>query len=120
MFNEKLKKIRLKYKLSQKNVADTLGIDRTTYTYYETGRSTPTFKNMCKLCKIFNVTPNYFFSEEESNEFQLSDVSISEPPMYLEANKSEEQMLLLNFRLLDEESKKKVMEFVESLSDDGL
>ena len=51
-FLAKLKELRKNSKLTQQQVADALSVDRTTYTYYETGRLNPNFKTIYKLCKI--------------------------------------------------------------------
>lgn len=56
---EQLKKLRLSHKLTQKEVADLLGVDRTTYVKYETGKSEPTFETLRRLADYFEVTSDY-------------------------------------------------------------
>lgn len=51
----KLKKIRILRDLKQNEVAAALGIDRSTYTYYETGNITPPVFTLLKLARIFGV-----------------------------------------------------------------
>lgn len=41
--------------LSQQQVADRFKIDRSTYTYYEIGKITPSISMLLKLSKIFNT-----------------------------------------------------------------
>ncbi len=41
--------------LSQKEVADELHIDRSTYTYYETGKCDPNLKMVKKICDILGI-----------------------------------------------------------------
>ena len=59
MDGEKLKQLRLKKSLSQQNVADYLGINRTTYVKYETGTSNPNVARLSKLAAFFGVSPDY-------------------------------------------------------------
>lgn len=53
---ESLKILRKKKNLTQKDVADAIGITFQTYSYYETGRTKPTPKTLCKLADFFGVT----------------------------------------------------------------
>lgn len=46
-------------KMTQKDVADILGIDRTTYGKYETGDSNPPTSTIAELCSIFQVSSDY-------------------------------------------------------------
>ena len=55
MLSENLRTLRKKFKLTQQEVADILGIDRSTYTFYETGKTNPSNENTKKLCDIYNV-----------------------------------------------------------------
>ena len=49
---------------SQKNVADLLNVNRSTYTYYETGKTTPDPMTLNRIAKIFGVPLAEFFPEE--------------------------------------------------------
>lgn len=51
-----LKILRKKRNLTQKDVADAIGITFQTYSYYETGRTKPTPETLCKLADFFEVT----------------------------------------------------------------
>lgn len=55
-FSEKLKHYREKNELTQQQVADKLNIHRTTYTYYEKGRTEPSIKLLSKIIEIFNIS----------------------------------------------------------------
>lgn len=43
-------------KLTQKQVAQTLGIDRSTYSYYEIGVSSPPVAGLIEISELFGVT----------------------------------------------------------------
>ena len=55
---ERLKRLREQSGMSQQQVADKLGVGRTTYVKYETGDSRPTRK-LNELAKLFNVSVDY-------------------------------------------------------------
>ena len=50
-----LKYYRSECKLTQQDVADLLGLERSSYTYYETGKTTPDIETLIRLSKIFHV-----------------------------------------------------------------
>ena len=54
-FPEYLKKLRMAAGYTQKNIADLLGMDRSTYAYYETGKTEPNIRNLKKLSTLYNV-----------------------------------------------------------------
>ena len=56
---EQLKMLRLSHKLTQQEVANILGVDRTTYVKYETGKSEPTFETLVRLADYFDVSTDY-------------------------------------------------------------
>lgn len=72
-----LKKLRRERMLSQQQVADVLGIDRSTYAYYELGKSMPGFDTMDKLTKLFSISYAELFSASSNPEskarFKKSD-----------------------------------------------
>lgn len=61
---ERLRAFRVQVGFSQKNVADVLNVSRSTYTYYETGKTTPDPATLNRIAKILNVPLEYFFSSE--------------------------------------------------------
>lgn len=46
-------------KLTQKQVAAFLGVDRSTYNKYETGDSEPNFDTICRLADFFDVSVEF-------------------------------------------------------------
>ena len=62
--------------LTQQQVADRLKIERSTYTYYETGKTKPDINTLIKIAKVYNI--NYtqevmnlakkFITDAESNK----------------------------------------------------
>ena len=64
---EQLKTLRKSLKYTQKNVADYLGIDRTTYVKYENGQSEPNFETLLKICELFQVSTDYLLGSSSSD-----------------------------------------------------
>ena len=53
--SERLRAARKACKMTQGQVAELLGVDRSTYTYYETGKSSPSYENLMRLAAMFKV-----------------------------------------------------------------
>lgn len=51
---DRLKKFRQRMGYTQKQISDLLNIERSTYSYYETGKTTPDIMTIYKLAEIFN------------------------------------------------------------------
>ena len=60
-FAENFKNARTEAGLTQQQVADAIGIDRTSVTHYEMGDSMPSSRNLIKLCEVLNITMNELF-----------------------------------------------------------
>ena len=60
----KLETLRKNKGLTQKDVADILKVNRTTYTKYETGVTEPNVSSLRKLSEIFGVDMNCLLSDD--------------------------------------------------------
>lgn len=65
--NNKLKELRLKKGLSQKELADLIPVNQTAVSQWERGVTTPNPNALKRLCQIFNQTSDYFLEIENSN-----------------------------------------------------
>ncbi|MBQ2676218.1 MAG: helix-turn-helix transcriptional regulator [Clostridia bacterium] len=125
MFPEKLKQLRVNCALTQKQVAEVLNIDRSTYTYYETGKSSPTIETLIKLSKIFAVSIDTLLDYESHtsesvatlNDVYTGYVKKNSPGKIITLDEGE-KTLLLTYRLLDEESKNNTQEYLKKLLND--
>ena len=70
MFKDKLRFLRKQQEFNQREIAEYLGIDQTTYSRYETGATEPDIESIKKLAKLFNVSTDYLL---ENNNI-LSDI----------------------------------------------
>lgn len=98
-------------------MATALGIERSTYAYYETGSTKPSGRLIIQLANILNVDYRIFMDAIADKKFDsspenpsfttLSDSSASDrEKMY--TLKSKEQLLIMMYRLLTPEQKQEV------------
>ena len=117
MLAKTLKKLRENCGYTQQQVADALNIDRSTYTYYETAKTTPDINTIIKLCKIFNVSYSDILEDEgQSQQVRdygddglVSKYSRKNTSFIYELSKSEKQ-LIIYYRLLPSSSQEKLLE----------
>ncbi|HEX3017563.1 MAG TPA: helix-turn-helix domain-containing protein [Caproicibacter sp.] len=64
--NERLREIRVKSGYTQCQVSKILNIDRSTYAYYETGKTRPDVDTLIALTKIFNISLDELLADESS------------------------------------------------------
>ena len=62
---ERLKLLRIEAHKTQKEMADLLRIDRTTYVKYESGSNEPPFSSLHKLAEYFDVSIDYLLGRTE-------------------------------------------------------
>ena len=62
---KRLRKLRLSLKLSQKEVANILGISRQAYNRYELGQRNPDNTMLIKLATFYNVSIDYLLEKTE-------------------------------------------------------
>lgn len=121
MVAENLKNIRKEHKLTQQDIANVLGIDRSTYAFYETGKTTPSVNTLYKLAEIYNISIECFVGEgtdiEPPERRKEASMMVSSPLAdqltYLD---KDEKMLLMCYRLIDKENKSKAVEIMKELA----
>ena len=125
----KLKYYRESCELSQQQIANALNVDRSTYTYYETGKTTPSASTLLKLSKIFNV-PCSIFLESINQELDLNSLvadsvdnkkSRDTTKSYESDEKiydlsKEEKDILIAYRVLNKSGQEKAQEYLKKLT----
>ena len=102
----KLRKYRENSGLSQIAVANALGMERSSYTVYETGRSQPKISTLIKIANILNIDPAVLLTSE--NQVSLKDTdSKNTSPIY--SLKKDEQQLILLYRAMSNEEKSELL-----------
>ena len=75
--SQKLRFFRTAEGYSQKELADMLSIERSTYTYYELDQSLPNVYTLLKLARRYNVTVE-FFADNRMEPFGGKEFLLSE------------------------------------------
>lgn len=122
---QRLKYYRKALKLTQQQVADALGIQRSAYAYYETDKSTPKLNTLRDLAKIFNVTVDSLLGNEEddntgsilnvnsSNSF-IDNWSVNDKFNQLS---DYEHCVLIRLRLLSNDDKEDILKYIDKKFD---
>ena len=115
--SERLKKFRHAHALTQEQVAEALGIERTTYTYYERGTHEPSITRVKELAKLFNTDVATLLGEDyvPENGFVLADDAnlYNEDFSSFSHLKKDEAMLLLYYRRLDSGKQAKLLKSIK-------
>ncbi len=130
MISSKLKKLREACGFTQQQVADILQIDRSTYSYYETGKTTPDLKTIKKLIKIFNISyMDILENDEPFINTKVNDISNSSyynyncnyhsnskinNSDYIPKLTKDEKNLIMAYRLLSNEEKENILKLVKA------
>ena len=75
MFSEKLKALRTAKKMSQKDLADKVGVAKSVVSFYESGDRFPSYDVLIKISRIFNVTTDYLLGVERNRMLDVSELS---------------------------------------------
>lgn len=76
MFNNRIKELRLKRAMSQKQLARELNCSQSTVGFWETGERIPSFEKLQTIANFFGVTVDYLLDREtERDPIQLDDFS---------------------------------------------
>lgn len=112
MLNARLRQFRELCDYSQQQVADCLNIDRSTYSYYESGRTEPSIDNLKKLASIFGVSILDLLEVDKPMVTMVRDESIYDEPVptvRIGELTKEEQKLIMRFRMLTTAQRRDVM-----------
>lgn len=74
-FGSNLKELRLKHKMTQKELADKIGVTKSVVSYYELQERSPSPEILIKLSGIFHVTTDYLLGIEHTHTIDVSNLS---------------------------------------------
>lgn len=113
--SEKLRYYREASALSHQQVANALGIDRSTYTKYETGDSRPRLPTLLRIAEIYNVPVEALLPDNRHDGSSKAVLdSSADSPIY-QLSKAE-RGLVASFRALSDEQKAQAVELIANLS----
>ncbi len=120
MLADNLKKFRKQAGLRQEDIARVLGLDRSAYSYYETGRAEPSITNIKIIAKMLCVDFNALLGYEtpvgvvELNNDQQAGYQPQSAEEYDIAKFTADEKLLLAYYRASED-KKRIIDTVKSL-----
>ena len=80
---EKIRQLRRQKNWTQKDLAELLGVDKSTISQYETYMRTPSYKILVKLCYIFQVSADFFLDVHVSSDTPLSLEGLTESQVFI-------------------------------------
>ncbi len=114
-----LKIIRKANKLSQQQLADILGISRSTYCSYETGRRSPDVDTIVRLAEFYRIPLNDFLLTIQDKEVAENN-SYDNPDdvRFLSQLNRKEIELICKYRVMSEEEKAELLKFINDKNDE--
>lgn len=112
MIKKRLKETRKAHGLTQQSIADYLGVDRTTYTYYETGAICPSVENLKKISELYRISVAYLIGETNDAQPVTSNGvydQVAENVDFAKTLTKNEKVLITYFRSLEDEKKAEVL-----------
>ncbi len=121
LLNQRLKLFRTASGLTQQQVADVLGLDRSTYAYYESGKTTPDIKSVNKLLKIFNISYYQLVDEMDPTEVTVNDPAAErdEDEMHIYELSKAEKRLVIYYRVLSPNQQKDLLQSISPEAFEG-
>lgn len=110
MIGSRLIYLRKQKGLTQEELAQKLGLPRTTYAGYENESREPDFKTLVKLADYFNTSLDFIFGRTD-NQRPISELSSKEYEVFLEMEKH--PLFQEMFRDLATDPEQKVKKFIK-------
>lgn len=104
----RLRYLRKQDDATQQQVADALGVQKSTVSMWENGKRFPDFERLEALADYFNVPIRTFFPSDEWNERDV---------LPCEGLSDQERLLLGSYRNLNPEGQEKVRDYAQDLAD---
>ncbi len=74
-FCNRLKRLRIEKRLTQRQLAAMIGVQHTVISFYEVGDRIPSVEILVKLATVLHVTTDYLLGVEKRDILDLSDLS---------------------------------------------
>ncbi|MDR1354044.1 MAG: helix-turn-helix domain-containing protein [Oscillospiraceae bacterium] len=107
MVEKKLKHLRQQCGMTQRQLADELGISSSAVGMYEQGRREPDYKTLLAICRLFGTSADYLLREEDGN--QANNKEFATIIKGFERTLLEQEGLMFNGVLLEKNEVEKVV-----------
>lgn len=78
MLNEKIKKLRISYNMSQVDLAKRLGVSKQCLSNWENDNVQPSIEMLIKIARFFNVSTDYLLDLDEKDLINVRGLSETE------------------------------------------
>ncbi len=78
LLGERLKALRTSKKMSQKELAEKIGIAKSVISFYESNDRCPSYDVLIEIARTFNVTTDYLLGFDKNKLIDVSDLSDNE------------------------------------------
>ena len=121
MFAQRIKELRLKNDLTQKDLSDFLVVTPKTVSFYELGQRMPPANVLMKLCQKFNVSVDYLLGltdiPDTIDDYIAKQKKTGTPPAADEYS-ADERKIIDMYRQLSEKDKGKIEGRLAEMLDD--
>ena len=115
VFAHRLRMLRRQMGVTQKEIAQSLNIDRSTYAYYETDKTNPDLITLRRIASIFHVSTDYLLGIE-TPAIHAAPVRDRGPEPasegILSGLQEDERIFILLYRQLDTEQRENLVRYV--------
>ena len=115
-----LRSLREKCGYTQQQLANVLNIDRSTYSYYESGKTSPDISSLITLANVFSISLEELLGQETPSPILNDSGSKARPQKKITDNNShiydlrkEELQLIAFFRATTPEKRAKILEDIK-------
>lgn len=124
VLKKRMRQLRHERGMTQKEVAEQLGIGVSTMTMYETGRREPNMETLIKIANFFDVSVDYLLGKTDArNEKEvISRALVDDPELYnfwKELNEREDlQLLFKQTRNMDPKDIRTIIKIIKAIEDE--
>ena len=114
MLGDRLRRFRKNAGLTQEQISDVLGIDRSTYAYYETNKTSPSIPYLVIISKLYCITVDELLGltdkplrlNDDDGPFSTPETDEAVPNELLRLSNlsDEEQTIVLKLRLMEDKT----------------
>ena len=119
IFSRRLTQLRRNNGMTQKQIAQSLSIDRSTYAYYELDNTKPDFETLVRISNIYQVSLDYLLGQSDSPSPKV--VVVKEPdatygdaltqPIPFSGLSEDEQSFIIMYRQMDDQQRRSMLEY---------
>lgn len=114
---ESIKKFREDNGFTQEQISIIMGVDRSTYSKWESGATLPNIVHLAKLAAIYAVEVGRFLEFDFNLNVASPDYKDVYGDDYLSELNDEERCFLASFRLLNKTDKEKVLDYIKKIKE---